>query len=455
VCKVFGSYDEGKFVYVVMEYLEGGDVFDRLLEEGHLPESQAADVIKQVASALKYAHTRGIAHRDLKPENVVFCSKDKSDHHLKVIDWGVSSQFGVKKMKSQVGSVDYAAPEVVSGKGYYSAACDLWSLGVLIYTMLHGQAPLLRAQTMGSGGAEDGTCSTDSTQSPLSAFGPVTSSGMVSSSTETLASTSASSSPRAPAASSLNLSEQPQISNQAKALIRGLVQRDPGQRLSIDEVLTHPWLSSAGQQAKVCTGPSPRILANLQRFSGASRFFSLVVASATRQLDFRRLEDLRRAFNAMDTNGDGVLELHEVRASFEQAFGRDSEEFRGVDEMFARLDLDHSGTVEYTEFCAAGLGELSPEGTPACAAFKAFDVVKESDGRITKEDLAHVLASASAGGGADTPVDIVCWERTAERMIRRFDSTGDGCLDFGEWLRLLQEHKGGTPKLEYDDVSPL
>jgi len=250
--------------------------------------------------------------------------------------------------------------------------------------------------------------------------------------------------------------EQP-ISGDARALISGLLQRNLDERLTIDQVLSHPWLQRAGRAA-TGAGPSPRILSNLQRFSGASRFFALVVASATRQLDFRRLEDLRRAFSEMDTNGDGVLELHEVKASFERAFGCDSAEYRGVDEMFARLDLDSSGTVEYTEFCAAGLGELSPEGSAASAAFKAFDVAKESEGKITKEDLAHVLAQASGDvGGCETPQSSPCWEQMAEEMIKRFDSNGDGCLDFSEWLRMLQEHKGGTPKFDDDDgmLSPL
>merc|ERR1719230_676470 len=123
-----------------MEYLEGGDVFGKV-KGGTLKEQDVADIIGQVARSLKYAHSCGVAHRDLKPENICFVGRNTT--HVKVIDWGLSSEFVKGKMKSSVGSPTYSGPEVHSAQGevVYTSACDLWSLGVLTYVMLCGKPP--------------------------------------------------------------------------------------------------------------------------------------------------------------------------------------------------------------------------------------------------------------------------------------------------------------------------
>merc|ERR1712190_538501 len=120
------------------------------------------------------------------------------------------------------------------------------------------------------------------------------------------------------------------------------------------------WLRNPGRSMD--PGISRQVLSNMKQFSNTSQFFSLCVASVARQLDHRSLRDVHRVFCEMDANGDGVLELHEVKAGFEKIFGKGSEQLAGVDELFAKLDLDGSGKIDYTEFCAAGIGErLSTE----------------------------------------------------------------------------------------------
>merc|ERR1712226_1481943 len=116
-----------------MELCEGGEVFDRIINQGFISEPMTGDIVGQVASALNYAHFRGIAHRDVKPENIVFCSKDVRDTRVKLIDWGLAMVFTGTPMKDAVGSFTYAAPEVITSRNVkeYSPACDLWSLGVL------------------------------------------------------------------------------------------------------------------------------------------------------------------------------------------------------------------------------------------------------------------------------------------------------------------------------------
>merc|ERR1719436_180923 len=167
--------------------------------------------------------------------------------------------------------------------------------------------------------------------------------------------------------------------------------------MGIDRVLEHPWLlrSKGGSDTLGRNSAlGEEVLSNLRQFSNTSHFFTVCVASVARQLDHRSLRDVHRVFCEMDTNGDGVLELHEVKAGFQKIFGANSEQTKEVEEMFRRLDLDGNGTIDYTEFCAAGIGErLSTEEHVLWAAFKAFDV-NDDDGTISKDEIMKVLSGA-------------------------------------------------------------
>lgn len=392
ICKLLETYEQGRHMFFVMEFCGGGELFDRIADRGMIDEKTTADIIRQAASALKYAHNRGIAHRDMKPENIVFCNKDVKDNSIKVIDWGLGFYFGLARMRSKVGSLTYAAPEVLEARDVdgYTSACDLWSLGVVTYVMLCGKPPFwgnlqeqLRRMKKESFPMSDATWSA--------------------------------------------------TSKEAKELIRALLKNDPKDRLSLDKVLASPWLKNPAQ--KIDSNISRQVLSNMRQFSNTSQFFSLCVASVARQLDHRSLRDVHRVFCEMDTNGDGVLSLEEVRIGFEQMFGSDSDQMRDLENMFARLDLDGSGTIDYTEFCAAGIGErMSTEEHVLWAAFKAFDV-NDDDGCITKDEIKKVLLRADVNKCWN---DQVCDELATE-LFSRFDRNGDGSLDFQEWLKLMRE----------------
>lgn len=389
ICKIMETYEEGHVMYIVMEYCGGGEVFDRIVEEGMIAEGSTANIVRQVASALKYAHSKEIAHRDLKPENLCFCTEKASDSRVMVIDWGVGFYFGLSRMRSAVGSLTYTAPEVrtAAGGASYSSACDAWSLGVVTYVMLCGRPPFWGKNQLTKMQGEEYPMSSEVWQG---------------------------------------------ISCDAKSLIRWLLKANPNNRLSIADVIDHPWLTTGMGH----TNPdiAHQVLCNLRYFSNASELFSLCAASVARQLDHRRLHDVNRVFCEMDTNGDGVLELKEIRRGFERIFGKDCEELNDLEWMFHRLDLDGSGMIDYTEFCAAGIGmRMNMEEHALRVAFKAFD--HEDAGRITKDQIKQVLSSADVK--QVWPQD-VC-DQTAQDVMERFDSNGDGSLDFDEWVWLMRE----------------
>jgi len=132
ICQLFEVFENGGQLYLVLEYLDGGDL-QVLLEKQELCEPAVRVIFNQVTSALQHAHARGISHRDLKPENIVVC--DHRLYQVKLVDWGTSKEFLKAKMVSNIGSADYKAPEVHSSDHQiaYSSACDMWSLGITVY----------------------------------------------------------------------------------------------------------------------------------------------------------------------------------------------------------------------------------------------------------------------------------------------------------------------------------
>jgi len=232
------------------------------------------------------------------------------------------------------------------------------------------------------------------------------------------------------------------ISPAAKNLIQGLLKFDPAQRMHLEDVLQSPWLSRKSLQASTDPALMSEVLQNLQQFSNTSRFFSICVASVARQLDHHRLQDIHKVFLEMDTNGDGVLELHEFRDGFNRIFGKESQQVQDLEKVFMSLDLDGSGTIDYTEFCAAGIGERTIfEEDVLWTAFKAFDV-QEDDGKLSKDEIKQVLLS---GRLSEAWAQELC-----EEILEQFDEDGDGSLDFQEWLRLMRESASRPRQDELD-----
>ncbi|XP_039312049.1 serine/threonine-protein kinase Chk2 [Solenopsis invicta] len=136
-------HDTSEAMYIILELMEGGELFDRIKNRGKLPEPCAKLIFYQVVLAVSYLHKEGITHRDLKPENILL--KDNSDYPLvKVSDFGMSKFVDTQTMmKTFCGTPMYVAPEILSthGRSSYTNQVDVWSLGVILYICLSGMAP--------------------------------------------------------------------------------------------------------------------------------------------------------------------------------------------------------------------------------------------------------------------------------------------------------------------------
>jgi len=144
VVKMHKCYETDKILYLVLELLTGGELFDTIIAKGHYSEADARAVTRTLLDSIKYLHSLGIAHRDLKPENILL--KDKSDAAaIKITDFGLSKIFADDAaaevvMKTACGTPGYVAPEVL-GHEAYSSQVDLWSIGVIVYILLCGFPP--------------------------------------------------------------------------------------------------------------------------------------------------------------------------------------------------------------------------------------------------------------------------------------------------------------------------
>ena len=207
IIQLVDVYEDAEYVHLVTKLCEGGELFDRIVEKssdakhGCFSEHQAAKILHQLLNALSYMHKHNVVHRDIKPENILFETEDE-DSPIKIIDFGLARKHYANKspMKTIVGTPYYIAPDVL--RKSYGKACDLWSVGVITYTLLAGYPPFNATDIKGVYAA---------VQSGKYCF---------------------------PSA------DWKHISLEAKDFIRKLLQTDPSKRMTTEESLMHPWLVS-------------------------------------------------------------------------------------------------------------------------------------------------------------------------------------------------------------------
>jgi len=200
IVQCFDAVDSPDKMYLVMEIMKGGELFDRIVDKGHFTEADAAGVTAKLFSAIKYLHDKNIAHRDLKPENLLMAD-DGPDSEVKITDFGLSKAFDEHSqvMQTPCGTPGYIAPEVLLMKGY-DKQCDVWSLGVIVYILLCGFPPFY---------ADNDAQLFEKIKKGEYEF--------------------------------LRPYWDP-ISDSAKDFIRQMLRVDPKQRITCDQALAHPWM---------------------------------------------------------------------------------------------------------------------------------------------------------------------------------------------------------------------
>ncbi|BHF75339.1 Ribosomal protein S6 kinase alpha-2 [Sparganum proliferum] len=208
-------YDFESKVYLVMDYLDGGELFDKILRQNFFSEKEASAVLEVLARTLAALHSQMVVHRDLKPSNILYADHSGSPESIRICDFGFAKQLraGNGLLMTPCYTAQFAAPEVLKMQGYH-VACDIWSLGVLLYTMLVGQTPF--------------------------ATGPNDPPEVILQRTE---------------CGPLNLTGQAwdSVSDSAKQLVISMLNVDAKKRPTAAEILEHPWIKN---RANLSTCPS-------------------------------------------------------------------------------------------------------------------------------------------------------------------------------------------------------
>jgi len=213
VLKLKEVFETKQEIALVMELINGGELFYKIVEKGNYSEQDAASIVKQTVEGVCYLHKHGIAHRDLKPENLL-CSEDDKYQPFRIViaDFGLSKSFESANLETSCGTPEYVAPEVISAEGTYDKQVDMWSIGVITYVLLCGFSPFF-----------------SSTQTAL--FQKILRVDY-----------------------SFPNPEWSTISEQAKDFIRKLLVKEPEKRASAQDCLAHPWLNgSSGGSASLST----------------------------------------------------------------------------------------------------------------------------------------------------------------------------------------------------------
>jgi calcium/calmodulin-dependent protein kinase I len=204
ILKLIEIYEDDENVYIVMELVDGSELFDRIVDKGYYSEKSTVHIVKQILNAVKYLHLQGIAHRDLKPENLL-CSGEGANEVVKIADFGLSKIFAGEKgeeLQTSCGTPGYVAPEVLMSE-HYDKSVDMWGIGIITYILLAGYPPFyadndtqLFEKIMNADYDFDDECWDD-------------------------------------------------VSDLAKDFIRHLLVKNPEERFNADQALAHPWITSA------------------------------------------------------------------------------------------------------------------------------------------------------------------------------------------------------------------
>ncbi|XP_027364204.1 calcium-dependent protein kinase 32-like [Abrus precatorius] len=376
------TYEDDNAVHLVMELCEGGELFDRIVARGHYTERAAAVVTKTIVEVVQNCHKHGVMHRDLKPENFLFGNK-KETAPLKAIDFGLSVFFKQgEKFDEIVGSPYYMAPEVL--KRNYGPEVDIWSAGVILYILLCGVPP----------------------------FWAETEQGVA----------------QAIIRSVVDFKREPwsKVSDNAKDLVKKMLDPDPQSRLTAQQVLDHPWLQNANKAPNISLGEAVR--ARLMQFSVMNKLKKRALRVIAEHLSVEEVAGIKEGFELMDTSNKGKINIDELRVGL-QKLGHNIPD-GDVQILMEAGDVDKDGYLDYGEFLAICIHLRKKDNEEHLhKAFQFFD--QNQSGYIEIEELHNALADEVETNN----------EEVINAIMHDVDTDKDGRISYEEFAAMM---KAGT-----------
>mmetsp|Transcript_67927 Transcript_67927/g.106887 ORF Transcript_67927/g.106887 Transcript_67927/m.106887 type:complete len:553 (+) Transcript_67927:105-1763(+) len=340
VARLVDVYEEEDRLSLVMECMEGGELFDRVIERKRFTEKDAIAAAYQMTLAINYLHSHNVVHRDIKLENWLYETKDSD--HLKLIDFGFSKIVD-GRMKMSCGTLTYVAPEVLAKN--YTSQCDLWSLGVVVFILLGGYMPF-------SG--------PDDTQQANIKAGKY----------------------------KIKPEKWQTVSENGLAFVKALMEVNPDVRLTAPQALEHPWLASQ-QVGYGSESVDSVVLHDMCAFAQESKFRRACMLAMAWSLTNEERKKVRQAFLQIDTSHNGTISLGDFKKVVEDHFHLTSEH---IEKCFEMLDVAHKGEIQYSEFLAAMVSHrIALHDDLLVDAFRRFDV--DNSGYIDAANMREVFGA--------------------------------------------------------------
>lgn len=380
--------DDDNYI-IAMEHLEGGPLFDRIIELDHYSELVAAKLVFQILSVLVHLHEHNICHLDLKPENFVL-ARPGDDQSLKLIDFGLSLRVDEEKdTYPACGTGTYKSPEMRDVHGFRRTPlmlrrADSYSLGVVLFAMLCGEFPEFNEEKQ--------------------ILFPV----------------------------------HVSISSEAKNLIRGLTAFSFLYRTSVEKAFQHPWVRGTAPDVPLLRS---QVFAGLRNFRFMTLFQSHMVRLLADNLSTQDRSKMQKAFQAIDDDNDGALSIVDLTRLFMQ----NKKKLGLIDErqavarahsLFLKRDLDEDGKLSPSDLEEIQIlgGILAPDGDFAADLTGLFNLIDiDGDGAVTMNELGTFLAHNS--------------EEELALMFKEADGDGDGLLGLDDFITAVRGGMARTHSL--------
>lgn len=360
VVRLYEAFEDEKTLHLCMELLEGGDLLERVTcSQERLPERLCSELLLQMLCAIQHLHLRGMAHRDLKPENFFFSTRGPGSP-LKLIDFGLSRKLSFEagtRLTPKIGTAEYMAPEALTGRVSASLAdrADMYSLGVVLHVVFIGHFPAPSLAEMGPEQYLKASCWS-------------------------------------------------QLSAPAKDVLAQLLRQEPSRRPPVDALLRHSWV--AGPAAPTSS------LRGVGRFAASSRLRRLSLLAVAREVSDADAAQARCVFLELQRQAGALTRsgLEKIRSERHRLSELCAELVAG----FSQLDVDQSGTLDWSELLAAFLGCLVPLREDA--VWRAFDTLGQGQNvsagslcgllgasRVRMEELHQLVQEVELSGHVSVP----------------------------------------------------
>ena len=396
ILKITDFYNLKNEYNIITEYCQEGELFDEIKANAPFSEALTGWYMRQILQAVCYCHGCHIVHRDLKPENILIVKRAKNGfHHIKIIDFGTAKVFSKEKREhALIGSAYYIAPEVISRN--YTEKCDIWSCGIIMYILLTGRPPF-------NGQTEDDIMK----KIKVGTF---------------------------------EMTKYPWgiISQEAKDLINDLLQLKPNKRITAEEALKHKWFSTKGvKQMENNNIIKPKnlskLLNNLTKYRSDNILRCAVIAYLVHNsTQLNQAHEAIKLFNKIDKNGDGKITKEELFSGFQELRKKSEEELKKeVETVFANIDTDHNGYIEYEEFIRAAIDkEYFLNEKFLRFAFNYFD--RDHNGNITLEEVKNLFYQNDKNKSNQEA------QNQLKKCFKDIDVNNDGELSFEEFVLMMK-----------------